>query len=206
MTATPLDTWLSRTLGHTPRDPALFQRALTHSSHSAITYERLEFLGDRVLGLAAAAWLYELFPNEPEGALSRRINALVSRETCADVGRAINPAFVERQDEGATLQGIGTGLFEEVLFERGVLATDSLLEYRVPTTRDVPDEMTCVIVENADGPGPFGAKGCGEGGLAAVAGAVATALADAGVPMTTLPLTPERVWRRMRSLNSERED
>jgi CO/xanthine dehydrogenase Mo-binding subunit len=125
--------------------------------------------------------------------------------TCADVGRAINPGFVERQDEGATVQGIGTALFEEVLFERGVLATDSLLEYRVPTARDVPDEMTCVIVENADGPGPFGAKGCGEGGLAAVAGALATALADAGVAMTTLPLTPERVWRRIRSPNSERE-
>jgi CO/xanthine dehydrogenase Mo-binding subunit len=123
--------------------------------------------------------------------------------TCADVGRAINPGFVERQDEGATLQGIGTGLFEEVLFEGGLLSTDSLLEYRVPTTRDVPDQMTCVIVENADGPGPFGAKGCGEGGLAAVAGAVATALADAGVPMTVLPLTPERVWRRIRSLNTQ---
>ncbi len=123
--------------------------------------------------------------------------------TCADVGRAINPGFVERQDEGATLQGIGTGVFEEVLFEGGLLSTDSLLEYRVPTTRDVPDEMTCVIVENADGPGPFGAKGCGEGGLAAVAGALATALADAGVPMTVLPLTPERVWRRIRSLNTQ---
>ena len=101
------------------------------------------------------------------------------------------------------MQGIGTALFEEVLFEGGVLATDSLLEYRVPTTRDVPDEMTCVIVENADGPGPFGAKGCGEGGLAAVAGAIATALADAGVPMTALPLTPERVWRRIQVPNSE---
>jgi CO/xanthine dehydrogenase Mo-binding subunit len=119
--------------------------------------------------------------------------------TCADVGRAINPGFVERQDEGATMQGIGTGLFEELLFDGGLLTTDSLLEYRVPTTRDVPDQMTCVIVENADGPGPFGAKGCGEGGLAAVAGAIATALADAGVPMTQLPLTPERVWRRIRS-------
>jgi len=119
--------------------------------------------------------------------------------TCADVGRAINPGFVERQDEGATVQGLGTGLFEEIVFDAGHLVTDSLLEYRVPTTRDVPDEMTCVIVENADGPGPFGAKGCGEGGLAAVAAAVATALADAGVPMNELPFTPERVWRQIQS-------
>jgi CO/xanthine dehydrogenase Mo-binding subunit len=121
--------------------------------------------------------------------------------TCADVGRAINPAFVERQDEGATLQGIGTGLFEELVYADGVLATDTLLEYRVPTTEDVPAETACVIVENADGPGPFGAKGCGEGGLAAVAGALATALADAGVPMTRMPLTPERVWRRIHELS-----
>ncbi|MCB0871951.1 MAG: xanthine dehydrogenase family protein [Actinobacteria bacterium] len=121
--------------------------------------------------------------------------------TCADVGRAINPAFVERQDEGATMQGLGTGLFEEVLFEGGRLATETLLDYRVPTTLDVPAEMSCVIVENADGPGPFGAKGCGEGALAAVAGAMATALADAGVPMNQMPLTPERVWRRIQMRN-----
>jgi len=88
MTA-PLDQWISDTLGHAPRDPALFQRALTHSSHGGATYERLEFLGDRVLGLVAADWLYERFPDEPEGALSRRINALVSRETCAEIARDI---------------------------------------------------------------------------------------------------------------------
>lgn len=125
--------------------------------------------------------------------------------TVADVGRAINPAFVERQDEGGGIQGLGTGLFEEVLFDDGLLSTDSLLEYRVPTTRDIPDEMTCVIVENADGPGPFGAKGCGEGALAAVAAAVATAVADAGVPVTELPLTPERVWRSIHARNNTPE-
>jgi ribonuclease-3 len=68
----------------------LFERALTHSSRAdAEDYERLEFLGDRVLGLAIAAWLYELFPEEPEGKLSRRLNALVARETCAEVGREL---------------------------------------------------------------------------------------------------------------------
>ena len=48
------------------------------------SYERLEFLGDRVLGLVVARWLYERFPSEPEGKMSRRYNALVARETCAD--------------------------------------------------------------------------------------------------------------------------
>jgi ribonuclease-3 len=81
--------WIEKTLGHKPKDPALFTRALTHASRGGADYERLEFLGDRVLGLIVAAWLYELFPNEPEGILSRRYNVLVSRETCADIAREI---------------------------------------------------------------------------------------------------------------------
>ena len=83
--------WVERTIGHRPRDAALFERALTHSSRAdAEDYERLEFLGDRVLGLAIASWLYELFPDEPEGKLSRRLNALVARETCAEIARELD--------------------------------------------------------------------------------------------------------------------
>ncbi len=89
MNDTALFSWIEATLGHKPRDPALFLRALTHGSYSPNHYERLEFLGDRVLGVVAADWLYELFPDEPEGKLSRRLNAIVSREACAVVGRDI---------------------------------------------------------------------------------------------------------------------
>jgi ribonuclease-3 len=77
-------------LDHRPADPKMFERALTHGSFGGETYERLEFLGDRVLGLVIAAWLYERYPSEPEGKMSRRYNALVTRETCAEVGRAID--------------------------------------------------------------------------------------------------------------------
>jgi CO/xanthine dehydrogenase Mo-binding subunit len=117
--------------------------------------------------------------------------------TVADVGKAINPQLVERQDEGATMQGIGNALFEEMVFDQGLLVNDDLLEYRIPTTRDLPERSTCVIVENGDGPGPFGAKGCGEGAFAGIIGAIATAAADAGVPVTELPITPERIWKRI---------
>jgi len=123
--------------------------------------------------------------------------------TVADVGRAINPQLVERQDEGATMQGIGNALYEEMIFEDGFLMNDTMLDYRVPTFEDMPGTMTSIVVQNGDGPGPFGAKGCGEGALAAVPAAIVNALADAGVPMTTLPLTPERVWRRIRDLQQE---
>ena len=84
-----LSGWLGAVLEHRPRDVALFTRALTHSSRGDEHYERLEFLGDRVLGLAIATWLYELFPDEPEGKLSRRLNALVSGETCAEIAREL---------------------------------------------------------------------------------------------------------------------
>jgi CO/xanthine dehydrogenase Mo-binding subunit len=121
--------------------------------------------------------------------------------TVADVGKAINPQLVERQDEGATLQGIGNALFEEMRFVDGVVVNDNLLEYRVPRVHDLPRTMRSIIVENADGPGPYGAKGCGEGAFAAVPAAIVCALADAGVPMNELPLTPERVWRRIQELS-----
>jgi CO/xanthine dehydrogenase Mo-binding subunit len=123
--------------------------------------------------------------------------------TAADVGRAINPQLIERQDEGATLQGLGNALFEEMVYEDGLLLNDTLLDYRVPTFEDLPGAMTCVIVENEDGPGPYGAKGCGEGALAAVPAAVVCALADAGLPVMELPLSPERVWRRIQDLKKE---
>jgi ribonuclease III len=84
-----LDAWLERVTGARPRDLALFETALTHASRSGRNYERLEFLGDRVLGLAVADWLLEVYPDEPEGKLAHRLNALVSGEVCADVARGI---------------------------------------------------------------------------------------------------------------------
>jgi ribonuclease-3 len=81
--------WLEAVLGKRPRQAESFERALTHSSYGGEQYERLEFLGDRVLGLAVARWLYELFPDEPEGQLSKRLNALVARDVCAEVAREL---------------------------------------------------------------------------------------------------------------------
>ncbi len=84
-----LSDWLTQALGTAPGDLALYERALTHGSHSPQNYQRLEFLGDRVLGLAMARWLYRAFPHAPEGEMSRRFNTLVTGVVCAEVGRAI---------------------------------------------------------------------------------------------------------------------
>jgi CO/xanthine dehydrogenase Mo-binding subunit len=121
----------------------------------------------------------------------------------ADVGKAINPLLVEAQDEGACLQGLGNAIHEEMLFQDGLLVNGSLLEYHVPTMADLPDEFRSILVENGDGPGPYGAKGCGEGALAAVPAAIVNALADLGLEARELPLTPERVWRLLRDRRSD---
>ena len=81
--------WLAATFGRVPGDTAPFERALTHGSQAAANYERLEFLGDRVLGLIMAEWLWTLFPNEPEGQLSKRFNALVTGPVCAGIAREL---------------------------------------------------------------------------------------------------------------------
>jgi CO/xanthine dehydrogenase Mo-binding subunit len=138
---------------------------------------------------------------EAEVDMETGVITVLRTSTVADVGKAINPQLVARQDEGALLQGIGNALFEEMHFAQdGMVLNDTLLDYRIPAFEDMPASMKCTIVENGDGPGPFGAKGCGEGALAAVPAAIVNALADAGVPMTALPLTPERVWRRIQEL------
>jgi CO/xanthine dehydrogenase Mo-binding subunit len=116
----------------------------------------------------------------------------------ADAGKAINPKQCEGQDEGAAMQGIGHTLFEELVYEGGQLVNPNLIDYRVPTFADVPGEFHTILVENQDGPGPYGAKGLGEGGIVAVAPAVAGAIFQAtGVRIKDLPLTPERVWKAL---------
>ena len=81
---------LEEKLGHHFSDPALLERALTHASATpSHSNERLEFLGDRVLGLVVAETLHSNYPNESEGALTVRFHSLVRAEACARVGEAI---------------------------------------------------------------------------------------------------------------------
>ena len=116
--------------------------------------------------------------------------------SASDPGKAINPKQVEGQDEGAAMQAIGHSMFEEMLFEEGQFLNPNLVDYRVPTFEDLPGEFETVLIEFGDGPGPYGAKGVGEGGIVCVAPAIANAIFNAtGVRLHELPLTPERVWR-----------
>ena len=123
--------FVRETLGHAPNDLSLFELALTHSSVGKKSYERLEFLGDRVLGLVVARALYERHPDEPEGNLSRRQNALVAREVCADVGRDLGiPPLIrlgrQAREDSANLSDNVVGDVVEALI--GALLIDSGME------------------------------------------------------------------------------
>jgi CO/xanthine dehydrogenase Mo-binding subunit len=116
----------------------------------------------------------------------------------ADIGKAINPRECEGQEEGAAMMGLGHTFFEQMIYDGGQLMNPSLIDYRLPAMSDLPGEYRSILVENEDGPGPYGAKGIGESGLLPTAPAVANAIARAiGVRLTGLPMTPERVWRAL---------
>jgi CO/xanthine dehydrogenase Mo-binding subunit len=111
-----------------------------------------------------------------------------------DVGKAINPKLVEQQLSGAAIMGIGHALFDQLVLDQGQLINGTLLDYQLPSIKDLPDRLTPIIVEAPHDTGPFGAKGVGETGILGVAPAIANAVRDAlGVRITTLPLTPEAI-------------
>lgn len=119
-----------------------------------------------------------------------------------DVGKAINALTCRGQDEGAAMMGYAQALFEEMRFDSGgLLLNGEALDYRVPLAEDLPGRFVSITQEQGHGPGPFGSKGAGEGALVPVAAAIANAVQDAtGARITSLPLTPERVFSALRTV------
>ena len=124
---------------------------------------------------------------------------LIKFISVADVGKAIHPEHCVAQEEGAAMQGIGHTFFEQLIYENGQLLNPNLVDYRIPSFADVPADFHTELVENGDGPGPFGVRGMAEGGILSVAPSVCNAIDRAtGVRIRDLPLTPERVWRALK--------
>jgi 4-hydroxybenzoyl-CoA reductase subunit alpha len=116
-----------------------------------------------------------------------------------DCGRALNPVSVEGQIIGSVWMGLGQALQEEMVWKDGMLMNPGLLEYRSPSAVESP-EIEPFIVESIDPEGPFGAKECSEGSLAATIPAIANAIYDAvGIRLREAPFTPERVLAALRA-------
>ena len=118
-----------------------------------------------------------------------------------DAGKAIHPSYVEGQMQGGVVQGIGWALNEEYFFnEDGQMANSSFLDYRMPTSLDLP-MISTVIVEVANPGHPYGVRGVGEIPIVPPMAAIANAIHDAiGVRMNVLPMSPgavlEAIWEK----------
>jgi CO/xanthine dehydrogenase Mo-binding subunit len=158
--------------------------------------ERNPFDASHPLGGKPAFWEIMCAACEVRVDLETGMVQILRLVLVSDIGKALNPQQVEAQDEGAAVMGLGHTLMEHlILDEHGRIRNLGALDYRIPTIEDIPGKLESILIENADGPGPFGAKGAGEGGTLAIAAAIGSAVAQAtGVVIRDLPLTPERIW------------
>ena len=124
--------------------------------------------------------------------------------TAQDIGRAIHPVMAAGQIEGGTLQAVGYGLLEELVWERGRVVNNRLTNYIIPTSLDAP-EMETIIIEKEYPHGPFGAKGVGELPMDGAAPAIAAAIFNAtGAFMHDIPITPERLMTAIENMSAPR--
>jgi CO/xanthine dehydrogenase Mo-binding subunit/aerobic-type carbon monoxide dehydrogenase small subunit (CoxS/CutS family) len=115
----------------------------------------------------------------------------------SDAGRVFNPDRARSVDVGGLAMGQSLTLYEHLAFDNsGRLLNGSSLDYRIATVGDMPHDVTVLYQENADGPGPLGAKGLAEGGILAIGPAICGAILDlTGLLPTEIPITPERIWQ-----------
>jgi CO/xanthine dehydrogenase Mo-binding subunit len=155
---------------------------------------------DHPLGGSPAFYEFNCTAAEVEVDQETGYVTLVKHVIVGDSGRSLNPNQVAGQDEGAAVMGMGHTLMEHIILDdAGRIRNLGAIDYRIPTSMDLPAEMHSESVENADGPGPYGSKGVSEGGLLCTAPAIGSAIAEAtGVVIRDLPLTPEHIWRAIR--------
>ena len=127
-----------------------------------------------VLGSPTTFWETSWGGAEVEVDPDTGVVKLLKYISTADVGKAIHPLQCEGQDEGAVMFAIGHSLMEEMQYDNGHLLNPNLIDYRLPSFTDIPGTFETILIEDGNGPGPYGAKGLGEGGLMPVAPASAT--------------------------------
>ncbi|MFW9904424.1 MAG: xanthine dehydrogenase family protein molybdopterin-binding subunit [Candidatus Thorarchaeota archaeon] len=120
--------------------------------------------------------------------------------TALDVGKVINPKTARGQITGGVLMGIGAALTEKILFDdRGIMKTSNLKRYHIPTLSEMPDKSTCILIENPQPNGPFGARPIAEHPIIGPPPAILNAFQQAtGISLTKLPASPEVVLEALK--------
>jgi len=145
---------------------------------------------------AAYAWAAQVVEVEVDTATG--VVRMLRVTGAHDVGRVLNRLGIEGQIEGGIVMGQGYALTENLVVARGAVRNPNFRDYKLVTAPEIP-AMDISFIETMDGEGPQGAKGVGEAPAICIAAATANAIANAtGVRITTLPYTPERVYRALR--------
>jgi CO/xanthine dehydrogenase Mo-binding subunit len=157
--------------------------------------------GETGQGLPALNWTYGAHAVEIEVDSATGDIEVIRMISAFDVGRVINDALCRAQVVGGGVQGIGTTLMEQYVYDaKGKLLNSSFTDYKIPTAKDIPREMEQIFVETPHDKGPFGARGVAEHPMISVPSAVSNALFEAtGVRLRELPLTPERVFLALKA-------
>jgi CO/xanthine dehydrogenase Mo-binding subunit len=151
--------------------------------------------GDMHFAYAFAAQAAEVEVNTLTGEV--RVVRLISAN---DVGTAINPLGLKGQVEGGAMMGLGNALKEDFIVEQGVIFTDHLARYRVPSIMHTP-EIISLVVEHPTAEGPYGAKGCGEIVSIPTTPAITNGIFNAvGVRVDSLPVDQEEILRGIQAL------
>jgi CO/xanthine dehydrogenase Mo-binding subunit len=146
-------------------------------------------------GLPALVWTYGAHGVDLEVDLETGDVHILKVASAFDVGRVINKKLTEGQIMGGVLQGIGSALSEGLKFNaEGKLLNPTFTDYKIPTAKDMPDEIVPILIENPQADGPFGARGVGEHPMISIPSAIGNALYDAlGINFYKLPLNPENI-------------
>ncbi len=174
------------------KEKGLGKAFVSYESPPGIAWDDETYSGD---AYPAYSWGAEVAEVEVDlDTFETRVTRII---TAQDVGRAIHPLIVEGQIEGGTLQAVGYGLFEDVVWDNGRVVNNRLTNYIIPTALDTP-EIETILVEKEYPHGPFGAKGIGELPMDGAAPAIAAAVFNAtGAFVPEIPITPERLMDRL---------
>ena len=116
----------------------------------------------------------------------------------ADAGKALHYPSAKAQVDGGAVMGFGHALFEETIYRDEQLQNGDPFQYRLPVMKDIPEVFYSSMLENEDGPGPFGSKGMSQTSIVTVAPAIGNAIFDAvGARVRSLPVSPEKILRAM---------
>jgi CO/xanthine dehydrogenase Mo-binding subunit len=148
-------------------------------------------------GLPALDWTYGAHGIIVEANAATGQYHILKIASAYDVGKAINPELVRGQCIGGMVQGLGTALCEGYVYDQqGHLLNPSFTDNKIPTSKDLPDEIECIIVETPQLDGAYGARGVGEHPMISVAPALGNAIRNAvGAELTHMPIRSEDVWR-----------